>query len=126
MRVNRSVLGFGLAALAAMAAMSLPLPWPALGLAAIVVALVIAIRGIALARRTPLSSGAVMYMGLGLGLLAMFTLYSIPLIATWQDQWAYQECLQMTQTIQGQDSCRATFEKATEIDWRKLLQGGGD
>lgn len=124
-RVNRFVLGFGGLALVAMIALSLPLPWPAAGFLALVAAAVLAIRGIRLARRTPLAGGAVMYLALGLGLLGMFTLYSIPLITTWEEQWDYQQCVAQTQTIEGRDACFAAYEKATEADWRQLLQRGG-
>jgi hypothetical protein len=124
LRVNRIVLGFGGLALVAMITLSLPLPWPAAGLLALIVAAVLAIRGIRLARRTPLAGGAVMYLALGLGLLGMFSLYSIPLVTTWGEQWEYQQCVAQTQTIEGRDDCFAAYEKATEADWRQILQRG--
>jgi hypothetical protein len=121
-RVNRFVTGFFLVTLVAMIALALPLPWPAVGLAAVIAGAAVAVRGIMLARKTPLGSGAVMYLSLGLALLGMFTLYSIPQVATWEDQWAYQECLEQTQTIEGQDACLAAYEEATKADWTRLIQ----
>ncbi|MDR2252417.1 MAG: hypothetical protein LBD97_00905 [Bifidobacteriaceae bacterium] len=124
-RVNGFMLGFGALALLAMITLTLGLPWPAVGLVAMVIAVVTAIRGIRLARRTPLARGAVTYLALGLVLLAMFAFYCIPLATTWQEQWEYQRCMSQTQTIEGEDACRAAFEKATESDWRRIFQGGG-
>jgi hypothetical protein len=124
-RVNRFVLGFGAVALLAMITLTMPLPWPAAGLAALVAAAALGIRGIRLARRTPLARGAVMYLALGLGLLGMFTLYSIPLVTTWEEQWDYQQCLGQTQTIEGRDACYEDYQKATEADWRQILQRVG-
>jgi hypothetical protein len=121
-RVNRFVVGFGLLALVAMIALTMPLPWPGPGLAALIVAVAVAVRGIRLARRTPLGNGAVMYLSLGLALLGMFTVYSIPMVTTWEEQWDYQQCLSQTQTIEGQDACRAAYEKATADDWSRVLQ----
>jgi hypothetical protein len=123
-RVNRFVLGFGGLALVTMIALTMPLPWPAVGLVAMLTALIVAIRGIRAARRTPLAGGAVTYLTLGLVLLGMFAFYCIPLVTTWEEQWDYQRCLEQTQTIEGADACRAAFEKATESDWRRLLQSG--
>ncbi|MDR2114170.1 MAG: hypothetical protein LBO75_02705 [Bifidobacteriaceae bacterium] len=122
-RVNRHVLGFGAAAMAAMVALILPLPWPALGIAALIGAVIVALRGIVLARRIPLARGAIMYLSLGLSLLGVFMLYSVPLLFTWEDQWNYQQCVEQTQTIQGQDTCLDTLEKATKNNWQRLLQG---
>ncbi|MDR0593804.1 MAG: hypothetical protein LBG60_11220 [Bifidobacteriaceae bacterium] len=121
-RVNRFVFGFGAGALVTMIGLTLPLPWPVLGLAALVVSLILAIRGIALARRVPLARGVIVYLAMGLGLLGMFAVYSIPLIITWGDQWEYQQCLGQTQTIEGQDACRAQLEQATKSDWASLLR----
>jgi hypothetical protein len=121
-RVNRLMLGFGVVALLAMISLSLPLPWPVAGLAGLVAGAVLAIRGIRLARRTPLAGGAVLYLALGLGLLGMFSLYSIPLVATWGEQWDYQQCLGQTQTIAGRDACYDSYREATEADWRRITQ----
>jgi hypothetical protein len=123
--VNRFVMGFGLLALVAMISLTMPLPWPAVGLVALIIAVVTAIRGIRLARRTPMGNGAVMYLSLGLALLGMFTLYSIPLATTWEEQWEYQQCLEQTQTIEGQDTCLAAYEKATKDDWGRLFRPNG-
>ncbi|MDR1187692.1 MAG: YIP1 family protein [Bifidobacteriaceae bacterium] len=121
-RVNRFVLGFGAGALAAMIGLTLPLPWPALGLVALVVSVIVGARGIVLAHRLPLTRGAVIYLSMGLGLLAMFAVYSVPLVLTWGDQWEYQQCLEQTQTIEGQDACLTEFEKATKADWKNILR----
>ncbi|MDR2380781.1 MAG: hypothetical protein LBE08_06360 [Bifidobacteriaceae bacterium] len=125
-RVRRFMTGFGFLALAAMIALSLPLPWPAAGIVAMVAGVIAAIRGIVLARHTPFAGGAVTYLALGLVLLGIFAVYCIPLVASWEEQWAYQQCLRQTQTIEGEDACRASFEQATEADWRRLFQRGSD
>ncbi|MDR1633454.1 MAG: hypothetical protein LBS27_00690 [Bifidobacteriaceae bacterium] len=122
MRVNRYVFGFGAGALVSMIGLTLPLPWPAVGLAAIVASLVLAIRGIILAKRTPLAKGVVVYLAMGVALLGMFAIYSVPLIITWGDQWEYQQCVGQTQTIEGQDACQAQLEQATKSDWAKILR----
>ncbi|MDR3107391.1 MAG: hypothetical protein LBU05_04235 [Bifidobacteriaceae bacterium] len=122
MRVNRYVFGFGIAALTAMIGLTTTVPWPILGLAALIGSAVIGIRGIMIARRVPLARGAIIYLGMGLGLLAMFALYSIPLVITWGDQWEYQQCLRQTQTIEGEDACRTQFEEATKADWTRILR----
>jgi hypothetical protein len=120
-RVNRLVLGFGLGALVAMIGLTLPLPWPVLGLVALAGSAALAIKGIALAHRTPLARGVVVYLSMGLALLAMFTLYSIPLLLTWGERWEYQQCLGQTQTIEGQDACTDQYEKATKSNWANLI-----
>jgi hypothetical protein len=121
-RVNRYVFGFGIGALAAMIGLNLPVPWPVLGLAALVVSAVVAVKGLILAHRTPLARGAVVYLAMGLGLLSLFALYSIPLIITWSDQLDYRDCLSQTQTIEGQDACRDQFQEATKADWTRILR----
>jgi hypothetical protein len=121
-RVNRFVFGFGLCALVMMVTLTMRLPWPAIGLAALVAAIVVGIRGIILARTVPLAKGVVVYLSLGLALVGLFAVYSVPLIVTWSDQWRYQQCLNQTQTIQGQDSCRDEFEEATEVGWSNFLR----
>ncbi|MDR2378906.1 MAG: hypothetical protein LBD70_05740 [Bifidobacteriaceae bacterium] len=122
MRVNRHVFGFGAAALATMIGLTLPLPWPALGLAAMALALVLAIKGIVLARRTPMGKGVIVYLAMGIGLLATFALYSIPLLVTWADQWEYQQCRSQALTIEGEDACLARFEEAAKSDWATILR----
>jgi hypothetical protein len=122
MRVNRYVFAFGAGALVSMIGLTLPLPWPAVGLAAMALSLFVAIRGIILAKRTPLARGVVVYLAMGLGLLGMFAVYSIPLIITWGDQWEYQQCVSQTQTIEGQDACLTQLEQATKSDWARILR----
>jgi hypothetical protein len=123
-QVNRFVLGFGATALTAMLGLTLQFPWSVVGVAATVVAVPVAVKGILLARRADLTKAAVTYLGIGLGLIALFALYSVPLIVTWPDQWRYSQCIDMTQTITGQDACLKEFENATETGWKKLLNLG--
>jgi hypothetical protein len=121
-RLNRFVFSFGVGALVAMVGLSLPVPWPAIGLAALVFSAVLAIRGIKLARRTPLARGVIVYLSMGLGLLAMFSVYATPVVITWGEQLRYQQCLRQTQTIEGADACRDKLEQATKSDWTRILR----
>jgi hypothetical protein len=104
-KVNRSVLYFGASALGAMIGISLPLPWPIVGIALLILAVVIAIRGIVRAQKTPMAGTVILYLALGLGMCAMFGLYAVGIAATWPEQWEYQQCVSEAQTVQGQESC---------------------
>jgi hypothetical protein len=119
--VNRSILYFGVTALGAMIGISLPLPWPAVGVALLVLAIVIAIRGIAKAQKTPMAGTAILYLALGLGMCAMFAIYAVSIAATWPQQWDYQQCVAQSQTVQGQDACRATLQETTKDRWSTTL-----
>jgi hypothetical protein len=120
-KVNRHVIWFGFLSLVTMICLILPLPWPAVAFVALPVALVVAIRGIVLARRDQLTKGATVYLAFGLALLGVFGLYTIPLLITWGPQWDYQQCLQQAVTIEGRDACLTAFEQATKPDWTRLL-----
>jgi hypothetical protein len=123
-RVNRQVLFFGACALGAMFSMSLPLPWPALGVVLLVLAVVLAIRGLVTANGLPLASGASLYLGLGLGMCAMFALYAVGLAATWGEQWDYQQCVTQSQTVQGRDACTSQYKQDTQNMFSDLFQRG--
>jgi len=123
-RINRLVLYCMGSSLGAMLAMSMLLPWAALGMALVVVTVVIAIRGLVMAIRVPLAQGSIVFFAMGLAMSALFALYSIGIILTWQQQWDYQRCLQQTQTVQGQDQCATQFKDSTQSVLTNLLRTG--
>ena len=123
-RVNRFVLYCMGLSLGAMVTMSMPLPWPVLGAALVVATVVVAIRGLIMAIKTPLAQGSMVFFGMGLAISVLFVFYSFGLAVTWQQQWNYQQCLRQTQTVQGQDQCMTQFKDATQSTLNGLLRGG--
>lgn len=123
-RVNRLVLYCMSATLGAVLTLSMPLPWPALGIAFVVFTVVVAIRGLVMALKTPLAQGSIVFFAMGLAMSALFTFYSVGLVMTWQQHWDYQRCLSQAQTVQGQDQCTAQFKDATESILTNLLRTG--
>ena len=121
-RVNRLVLYSMGGTVGAMLTLSMPIPWPAVGMALVVLTMIVAIRGLGAASKAPLAQGSVVYFIMALVMSALFSLYSVGLALTWSQQWDYQQCLNRAQTVAAQDQCTAQFKDATETIFSNLLR----
>ena len=123
-KVNRLVLYCMATTIAAMVTLSLPLPWPAIGMVLAITTVVLALTGLVKASKVPLAQSSMLFFGMGLAMSAIFALYSLGLIMTWTQQWEYQQCLSQAQTVTGQDQCTAQFKDATKSQFGDMLRGG--
>jgi hypothetical protein len=113
--VGGIVLRFGLALLVGLWALLAPLPWPVVGFAAVVIGMIIGIRGIRRAKRLPGGGGAVVSLTIGLVLGGLLLLYSLGLVVTWPAQMNLHQCQQQALTTQAHDACQQRFEKETNL-----------
>ena len=123
-RINRLVLFAMGSTIGALVTISMPLPWPAVGIGLVILTMVLAIRGLSAAIRTPFAQGTIAFFVTAIAISGLFSLYSAVLVMTWPQQWTYQQCLSRAQTVAAQDQCTAQFGDATQNLMINLFRSG--
>ncbi|MDR1428509.1 MAG: hypothetical protein LBJ08_12265 [Bifidobacteriaceae bacterium] len=123
MQLGRVILWFGLSALAAFGLTMAPLPWSMLGVVCVLAAIVLAIVGIARARRLPGGRPAMASLGIGLVFASLMLFYSALMAVQWPAQWDYQRCLGKALTQEAEDTCLVDYQQDSMTLVTGLLGG---
>ena len=110
----RRVVHFFALLLAALATMSLPLPWQVGSLVFVLAAMVVGARAFALAWRGGIRGGLLLALGTGVAMAGVLALLMTTLLAVWPEQMARQQCLARAVTIAATQDCENEFQRALD------------
>ena len=106
-RAGRLTWRFGLLALAAVLATSLPLPWGLAGLVFTLAALVVGVMALVATVVAGLRAPPIVVLSVGLALVGVLLLLQVVQVVFWPVTVAAQQCREAAITSQAQEACEA-------------------